>query len=106
MSISSNFPMVQNGDSGESVEYLQNLLNSYDQASLEADGEFGESTEVAVKAFQEKNDINSDGIVGAETWEVLQALAGSEDESSEDEDESSEDEDESFEDESESSEEN
>ncbi len=81
MNVPSDFPMVQIGDSGESVEYLQNLLNAYDQALLEADGEFGESTELAVKAFQEKNGVSSDGIVGAETWELLQALAASDPES-------------------------
>ncbi len=80
MSVQSDFPMIQNGDSGESVEYLQNLLNSYEQASLETDGEFGEGTEIAVKAFQEKSGIDSDGIVGAETWAALQALVPAESE--------------------------
>ncbi len=83
MSVQSDFPVVQNGDSGESVLYLQNLLNSYEQALLEADGEFGEDTEIAVKAFQEKNGISSDGIVGDATWELLQALAADDSEESE-----------------------
>jgi peptidoglycan hydrolase-like protein with peptidoglycan-binding domain len=84
MSVPSDFPTVQIGDSGESVEYLQNLLNSYDQALLDADGEFGESTELAVKAFQEKSGVSSDGIVGNETWALLQALVAADPESSED----------------------
>lgn len=75
MSAPSDLSMIQSGDSGESVQYLQNLLNSYDRALLDADGEFGENTEIAVKAFQEKNGIESDGIVGDETWALLQALA-------------------------------
>jgi peptidoglycan hydrolase-like protein with peptidoglycan-binding domain len=72
--------VVQKGDSGEAVMHLQGLLNSYDRALLEADGEFGDNTELAVKAFQRKSGLEDDGIVGAATWEALQALTGASDE--------------------------
>lgn len=38
------------------------------------DGEFGSKTEAAVKAFQAKNGIKRDGIVGPATWAALDAF--------------------------------
>lgn len=59
---------------GDSVRLLQELLHEkgYD---VPIDGVFGRSTEDAVKSFQLKNNLISDGIVGAKTWTVLQNLS-------------------------------
>lgn len=59
---------------GDSVRLLQELLQKkgYDVA---ADGVFGKSTENAVKDFQLKNNLISDGIVGTKTWTILQNLS-------------------------------
>lgn len=40
-------------------------------ADLKIDGDFGEKTEAAVKAFQKTAGIFSDGVVGPYTWEKL-----------------------------------
>ncbi len=70
----SDFSQLQIGDSGEAVTLLQELLIALDPSALTADGEFGEATEVAVKAFQLKSELDADGIVGAATWAALQAV--------------------------------
>jgi peptidoglycan hydrolase-like protein with peptidoglycan-binding domain len=53
------------GDHGDWVRELQRLLG------IEQDGDFGESTEVAVRAFQEHHALVVDGIVGRYTWRAL-----------------------------------
>lgn len=70
--------ILQSGDSGEAVVQLQELLIARVEAAIAADGEFGEDTELAVKAFQEQNGLEADGIVGADTWAALQPEAVSE----------------------------
>lgn len=58
-------PTVRRGDSGPAVVDLQTRLG------LDATGIFGESTEAAVRAFQEGHNLFVDGIVGSHTWGVL-----------------------------------
>ena len=41
---------------------------------ISIDGIFGKNTESAVKNYQSKHGLNSDGIVGANTWKVLLGL--------------------------------
>jgi peptidoglycan hydrolase-like protein with peptidoglycan-binding domain len=36
-----------------------------------ADGDFGTATEAAVLAFQRRNGLEADGIVGNDTWQKL-----------------------------------
>lgn len=55
---------------GDSVRLLQELLNKSGY-NLVVDGTFGRKTENAVKDFQLKNNLISDGIVGTKTWTVL-----------------------------------
>ncbi len=65
------------GDSGADVEAVQKLLLKWDKNCLPnygADGDFGNETEIAVRAYQAGKGIKIDGIVGAETLEALQAL--------------------------------
>jgi putative chitinase len=65
-------PVLRNGDSGPDVTVLQNELI---QAGFKvfADGEFGENTEEAVKAFQAHHGLGADGVVGPHTWSVLRS---------------------------------
>lgn len=57
--------LLKVGSTGNKVKELQRLL------SLTEDGIFGINTLKAVKAFQSKNGLVSDGIVGSRTWDVL-----------------------------------
>ena len=41
--------------------------------TLVADGHFGNLTHAAVTAFQRKNGLTVDGVVGDETWKALEA---------------------------------
>lgn len=53
------------GSKGNEVKILQIRLN------LIADGIFGPITQEAVKDFQKKNNLTTDGIVGSTTWAKL-----------------------------------
>ena len=59
---------------GDSVQLLQEILNKAGY-SLVADGQFGKNTERAVRDFQMKHNLISDGIVGAKTWMKLNSTA-------------------------------
>ncbi len=54
--------LLKRGDNNENVKQLQIKLG------LEPIGNFGPKTEEAVKAFQLKNGLTADGIVGDGTW--------------------------------------
>ena len=58
--------VLKNGSTGPEVKKLQNLLN------ITVDGNFGTTTEAAVKKYQQNNGIAADGIVGPETWAKLE----------------------------------
>lgn len=66
-------PTLRRGSKGEYVTLLQTTLinKGYDCGSCGVDGDFGKATEAAVKAFQQDNGLNADGIVGANTWRAL-----------------------------------
>ena len=66
-------PVLQQGSSGTAVVNLQNLLNKFN-AGLTVDGDFGPTTRAAVVAFQAKNNLTADGIVGNKTWMVLRFI--------------------------------
>jgi hypothetical protein len=61
------------GDRGDEVETLQTALAALDQNPGEVDGVFGDSTQAAVIAFQQANDLTADGIVGPATVRKLNA---------------------------------
>lgn len=61
---------VQNGSKGNDAKLLQQLLNA-NGASLLVDGECGNATSNAVKAYQKKNGLVQDGIAGPKTWSKL-----------------------------------
>ena len=57
--------LLKRGDNNEQVKQLQIKLG------LEPIGNFGPKTEDAVKAFQSKNGLTADGIVGDGTWNKI-----------------------------------
>ena len=67
-------PTLRLGSQGEDVKSLQGSLErlGYAVGSRGADGKFGPATETAVRAFQEKNGLDHDGIVGPQTWGALE----------------------------------
>lgn len=63
---------MHRGDSGSGVKQIQTALAAHGY-QVAADGNFGAQTEQAVKAFQQKNGLTADGVVGPLTWAKLQA---------------------------------
>ena len=59
------------GSTGNDVKNLQKLLNTYQKCNLTVDGIFGNQTKSCVKAYQTKNKLSSDGIVGPITCKSL-----------------------------------
>lgn len=64
-------PELQQGQSGEWVQYLQQALQYAGYYSGEASGEFGAELEQAVAQFQTAYGLTADGVVRADTWAVL-----------------------------------
>ena len=70
-------PLLQSGDTGTHVVYLQGKLNLMKQrlglslVKLNTDGIFGPKTLYAVKDFQVARGLAVDGIVGPATWQAL-----------------------------------
>ena len=56
-------------DRGEDVRKAQEALiaRGYSCGSRGADGQFGDDTKRAVEAFQKKNGLRQDGIIGKDT---------------------------------------
>lgn len=63
-------PILRRGHKGAAVTRLQKALNA-SGAHLKVDGDFGRLTENAVKAFQKKHKLLTDGVVGPKTWAAL-----------------------------------
>ena len=65
----SNVPtrVLQKGCKGEDVKWLQTTLNNKGFNCGKVDGDFGEKTRTAVKAYQKSVGLTPDGIVGAKT---------------------------------------
>lgn len=67
---------LRRGMNGLDVARCQNLLNTWMVAPdkvLWVDGIFGAKTDQAVRKFQRRVRITSDGIVGPQTWAMLEA---------------------------------
>ena len=69
-------PVLRKGDKNTTVKTLQTMLNylgykDQNNKTLEVDGSFGSKTDYAVRNFQTKKGLTSDGIVGAKTWRLL-----------------------------------
>ncbi len=68
--------LLKKGSKGDEVKYLQIILREEvgEDVVGTADGSFGKKTAAAVKTFQTDNDLTADGIVGAKSRAVLNAL--------------------------------
>jgi hypothetical protein len=66
-------PTLRKGDNSKDgwVEYLQQLLNVAMNTHLPIDGNFSPETLKTVIAFQQKKQLQVDGIVGNQTWAAL-----------------------------------
>lgn len=58
------------GSNGSLTRYLQRMLNELGY-TLELDGIFGQSTYEAVLDFQNKHNLDADGVVGSGTWREM-----------------------------------
>lgn len=68
--------VLKKGIKDHQVKTLQTLLKGEgfkgsDKKVLAVDGSFGGNTDYAVRAFQKKNDLEVDGVVGVNTWNKI-----------------------------------
>ncbi|MDF5737501.1 MULTISPECIES: peptidoglycan-binding domain-containing protein [unclassified Nostoc] len=68
---SEGLPILRIGLRGSEVVKLQQQLKKLGFLKGDADGDFGVTTEEAVKAAQKRYGLEADGVVGGSTWEVL-----------------------------------
>lgn len=76
MAIPAYYSTLRHDSRGPDVALLQTWLNAVRDAcswygALRADGHFGKATENAVREFQLRSDLTSDGKVGRATWDAL-----------------------------------
>lgn len=62
---------LQKGVSGALVALWQTLLNGELAASIAVTGEFDDATVTSTKAWQEKQGLPADGVVGPKTWSAF-----------------------------------
>lgn len=69
-------PILRKGSGGSGqafhVQRLQRRLNALGDIALTVDGDFGENTAKAVRAFQRAQGLRADGVVEAKTWHALE----------------------------------
>lgn len=70
--------VLRRGSTGSSVEQVQFWLSDLAQfdsslVRVTVDGSYGAATERAVRAFQQKQSLTADGVVGQRTWNTLYA---------------------------------
>lgn len=65
------YPILRKGAKGDAVVRLQTRLLAIGLLQAPADGDFGAVTELALKAAQQKYNLESDGVVGEATWRAL-----------------------------------
>ncbi|MBU7585902.1 MAG: peptidoglycan-binding protein [Nostoc sp. TH1S01] len=69
---SEGYPILRLGMSGQDVVTLQKQLQRFGFLnSREVDGDFGRTTETAVKALQRRYGLEEDGVAGGATWDIL-----------------------------------
>ena len=68
-----DYPALKKGNKGEYVKLLQTKLleHGYSLPRYGADGDFGNETLSALKAFQKDHGLTADGIAGKKTWAAL-----------------------------------
>lgn len=67
------YSLIKKGSKGKLVRIAQEklLVKGYKLPKYGADGDFGDETETAVRKLQEDAGIAVDGIIGPDTWSVL-----------------------------------
>lgn len=72
-SSANSLPTLRKGSKGEPVRALQALLMLRGQklVSYGTDGDFGNETEVALRAYQKMKGLTADGICGSDVWKTL-----------------------------------
>lgn len=63
-------PVLRRGSEGPEVAKLQTVMRSL-AFPIAIDADFGAATELAVMRFQADNGLESDGVVGPQTWKML-----------------------------------
>ena len=63
--------VLKQGSKGAEVKEVQRRLKAWGYYNGNADGVFGAGTKAAVVAFQKKNGLKADGVVGASTYKAL-----------------------------------
>ena len=64
-------PPLSSGSRGEKVQELQKRLQALGYYDGEIDGQFGPGTKAAVVDFQKNNGLDTDGLAGTETLNLL-----------------------------------
>jgi peptidoglycan hydrolase-like protein with peptidoglycan-binding domain len=67
-------PVLRTGSTGLPVRRLQSRMSAVGFNTGGVDGRFGEITEAAVKKLQQDYNLDVDGVVGPQTWNVVDAL--------------------------------
>ena len=73
---SQGFPILRLGMRGSEVLKLQKHLRTLGFLKTGIDGDFGARTEKAVKALQKRYGLESDGVVGGATWQIINKQIG------------------------------
>jgi peptidoglycan hydrolase-like protein with peptidoglycan-binding domain len=67
-------PVLRVGSTGLPVRRLQSRMSAVGFDTAGVDGRFGAKTEAAVKTLQQQSGLSVDGVVGGQTWQVVDAL--------------------------------
>ena len=67
-------PILSVGSAGLPVRRLQSRMSAVGFDTGGVDGRFGAKTQVAVKKLQQDFALTIDGVVGLQTWQVVDAL--------------------------------
>ena len=78
-SSSSSATRLEKGSTGSDVKDLQTKLKKLGYYDAYVDGDYGDTTVAAVKAFQKKYNLTADGIAGKETLKKLDSVYKNED---------------------------
>ena len=70
-SASSSTTRLEKGSTGSAVKDLQTKLKKLGYYDAYVDGDYGDTTVAAVKAFQKKYNLTADGVAGSETLKKL-----------------------------------
>jgi peptidoglycan hydrolase-like protein with peptidoglycan-binding domain len=67
-------PVLRVGSTGLPVRRLQSRMSAVGFDTGGVDGRFGAKTEAAVRKLQQDFHLSVDGVVGPQTWNVVNAL--------------------------------